>query len=82
MIQRQGWREYSISLATFSLIGKKVWTRSLWLLMSPKYQPVPFFLNIFFDVIALRGWKILITSAPEENNFKLGASREIYGDMD
>lgn len=40
-------REYSISLATFSLIGKKVWTRSLWLLMSPKYQPVPFFLNIF-----------------------------------
>ena len=36
----------------------------------------------FFDVIALRGWKILITSAPEENNFKMGASREIYGDMD
>lgn len=40
-----------------------------------------FFLT-FFDVIALRGWKILITSASEENNFKLGASREIYGDMD
>lgn len=75
-------REYSISLATFSLIGKKVWTRSLWLLMSPKNQPVPFFFLTFFDGIALRGWKILITSASEENNFKLGASREIYGDMD
>ena len=49
--------------------------------MSPKNQPVPFFLT-FFDVIALRGWKMLTPSALEENNFKLGASREIYGDMD